>query len=185
MRKLVRAVVALAGAAALSAFTPAAYADSGTTHATAGCLRTVGQVEQVWSPAVSGWGGHIADFYQGYDQCAHQTYAEMHFWNTRVPGSASGTNNMIYIENAQYYPSGWGGDGHGRWNTNDPWNSPGYPTWWNTDKMSIYGLPSEVFVAGFDFTYNAPDGTHHCSGQSWWRYDDGTVPVKPTWGCAY
>lgn len=140
----------------------------------------------MWNNAVSGWGGHIADFYQGYDQCAHQAYAEMHFWNTRVPGSAAGVNNFISIENEEWTPFGWGGDGRGRWNTNDPWvNNPGYPGWWDAGKISIYGQPTEVFKAAFDFTYDAPDGAHHCYGESWWNYSNDSVPVSPTWNCNY
>jgi hypothetical protein len=188
MSKIALAATALAAAAALSTLTPAAAQAAPAPQASTGCLRTVGQVQQLWANAASGWDGHIADFYQGYDQCAHQAYAEIHFWNTRVPGSAAGSTNYIAIENAEWIQGGWNTDGHGSWNTNDPWdwgNNPGYPYWWDSGKISIYGQESEVVKASYDFTFDAPDGTHHCSGQSWWNYSNGSVPVSPSGGCNY
>jgi len=149
-----------------------------------GCLRTVGQVYPLNSPAASGWGGHIADFYQGYDQCAKQAYAEIHFWNTRVPGSAAGSNE-IYIQNMVYYNGYWYNNNGDSYNTKDPWLSPGYPTWWNTGKVSIYSGGTEVFKAAFNFTFDGPDGTHYCYGESWWRYSNGTVPVYSFADCPY
>lgn len=185
MIKIALAAVALAAAAALSAITPAA-AHTAAPQSSSGCLRTVGTVEQLWNNAPNGWGGHFADFYQGYDQCAKQAYAEIHFWNTAVPGSAAGSTNQIAIENAEWIWGAWNTDGHGVWNTNDPWdwgNNPGYPNWWDAGKISIYGQESEVVKASFDFTYDSPDGTHRCYGASWWNYANGTVPVSPSLHC--
>ncbi|MER5549212.1 hypothetical protein ABT072_44085 [Streptomyces sp. NPDC002589] len=142
------------GAVASAALTASALVVMGPSTAARadGCLRTVGDTRNIDTYA----GYHIGVFYQGYNQCTRQAYAEIDFSDMWVSQVADGWD--IYMTS------------NGRNEVTD--TTPGGKVSWVSPMMSIDtpGTNESDFEAHFVLTWNG----YECKGYSKWNYTNGT-----------
>lgn len=142
------AVISLAGASVL---VPVSAASA--TAASCG-LSVLGQAAQVKEP-----NGHVlGQFYEGYDSCNYNVYAEFHFSST---SDSANWDIHSYIEINHSGTSHWNG-------------SPNGVLFWDSPAVSIYSAPSSdrVYYANFDLSYN---GSTKCQGSAAWSFSGYSV----------
>lgn len=148
----VAAVIALGGASVLVPM-------SATSATAASCLSVLGQTAQVKDP---GNGHLIGLFYEGYDSCNHNVYAEFHFSSTSYSTGWDSQSAIEIDHSTQVY---WNG-------------SPDGALFWDSPAVSIYSAPSSnrLYYARFNLDFN---GLTKCRGGAAWDFSGRSV--TPAW----
>lgn len=119
-------------------------------------------------------GSYIGVFYEGYDSCNHNVYAELNFastyWTTQF-NSYDTSTTAIYVTH----------DGQGWANSLEPGINP-KTTFWDSPAVGIYTPPTSyrIYTANMDLFQGQNEV---CSAEISWNFSNGSVASEGG-GCA-